>query len=168
MSFQFKPIHSLTGFETVDRLYQTAFGQSSVPTAIQFAWWNQYSEGMWAIFHDDVVIGAMSCYPIDALTYWQIRKGEIREKDIYPEKVSITTLYGFYWSELVVLPEYRKQHLAKQLITSYWQHHYAFQNYPVLAMAYSEAGANVLQSQGFSNVLSAHLQPDHMDVWEKK
>lgn len=167
MTFTFNPISTLSVAETIDCLYQTAFGNSSVPRHLQLAWWKNYPNGMWGIFLNGAVVGAMSCYPIDRSTYLQIKKGEIREKEISPEKVSLTHLYGFYWSEIVVLPEFRQQQLAQKLINAFWDYHQAFQNYPVLAMAYSSEGSKLLQSQRFINVLSASHQPDQMEVWER-
>lgn len=167
-NLEFRCIQSITEAESADKLYQTTFGASSVPTSIQLSWWQKAPCGMWGVFSEKILIGAMSCWLIDKKTYENIKNGWIRERDILPDNIDFQNGFGFYWSEIVVDNNFRNQHIAQQLINAFWHYHQKFENFSVLALSYSENGTKLLKKNNFQPILPIQLQPDGMGVWEKK
>ena len=75
-----RPIITPAEFEELDKLYHHCFGSSSVPTEVLRSWWNANPKGLIGLLRCGEIVGGVSIWSIDDLTYEKIINGFIKER----------------------------------------------------------------------------------------
>jgi len=160
-------ITSQSEFEIVDKIYQTCFGINSVPTEIQYQWWQKFSKGIIGLFVDNKCIGAMSYWTLNPIGYDLMSTGSIKENWIKPEYIDPIFPKGIYISEIALLPQYQKKGMSNHLFQHFQNQILSNKKLPVLALAYSTGGKRILEKEGFKLLLNASQTLDNMPLYLK-
>lgn len=156
-------------FQKIDALYQESFGVDSVPTSVQWAWWQRYPEGIIGLYADGEIIGGMSYWPINQSAFDALATGQIKEKELTEQHIDYTTPHGIYISEIAITPLFRKKNYAVLLLSYFeWQREKLSKpdsKLPVLALIYSPGGRKILEKVGFKLFRKAADMPDAQDLY---
>lgn len=170
MSIKTHTIQSSTEFESVDAIYQDCFGVDSVPTSVQWAWWQSYPEGIIGLYADGEIIGGMSYWPINQSGFEALATGKIREKELTEQHIDYTTPRGIYISEIAIVPLFRKKNYATLLLSNFERQREKLSKsalkLPVLALIYSPGGRKILEKVGFKLFRRAADMPDNQDLYQ--
>lgn len=156
-------------FQKIDTLYQESFGVDSVPTSVQWAWWQRYPEGIIGLYADGEIIGGMSYWPINKSAFEALATGKIKEKELTEQHIDYTTPHGIYISEIAIAPLFRKKNYTTLLLSYFeWQREKLSKpasKLPVLALIYSTGGRKILEKVGFKLFRKAADMPDAQDLY---
>lgn len=169
MSITTRNIKYFAEFEQVDNIYQECFGEDSVPSAVQQDWWKKFPNGIIGLLLNETIIGGMSYWPLNKKVFDDLSNGKIKEKEITSQSIDIVRSKGIYISEIAILPTFRKKNYAVRLLHQFIEERNGLKVsnklLPVLALAYSKEGKNILQKMGFILLKSSHEMPDKQDLY---
>lgn len=158
-----RAIKDVIDFVKLDNLYQSCFGQSSVPTNIQKKWWTVYPQGIIGLYHSNELIGGLSYWPINSNTHEKLKIGKLREREIDTTDFDTSRPQHFYISEIAIREEFRQKYYANLLIKNFLIKIEPFvSNRPVYisAFEYSSQGSKILHKLGFIKQIDAKNTPD--------
>lgn len=150
-------------FFEVDTLYQSCFGVASIPTQVQYAWWKKFPQGIIGLYHNNLIIGALSYWTLNTKAFEQLSKGKLSEKEIPSSQINPLKPSGIYISEIALKKEYRHLKIAHLLMDFF--HEKRPKNIPILALAYSVEGKRILEKEGFKLLLTAAQTADYQDLY---
>ncbi len=164
-----KNIESLAEFSEIDTLYQSCFGDASIPSGILKSWWQKYPKGLIGLFEDNKLIGGVSIWTVDDATFDALKKGHLKEKDISSDNLDLLTKEKWYISEIAISSKKRNLTNLQTLIDkTLEQLEEEISNlFPsqVLAMGYSNQGVSLMQTLGFVQELNPSQTLDHMPLF---
>lgn len=150
-------------FQKLDDLYQSCFGQSSVPTDTQRSWWRAYPKGIIGLYHSNELIGGLSYWPVNAKTFEKLKLGQLREREINVADIETAKPQHFYISEIAIKLEFRQKYYANLLLKNFFISVESYvTNLPVkiCAFEYSSQGSKILHKLGFVKQTYAENTPD--------
>ncbi len=160
-----KFITTIYEFETVNRLYQTCFGKSAVPTEIQRAWWLKFNQGIIGLFENETLIGALSYWFLNKNGFELLLNGIIKESEINAAAIDPNHPKGIYISEIALHPEFRGKKLSYPLMQHFLSIARSQTKLPILALAYSKEGKILLEKEGFTLRLNSSQTQDFLDLY---
>ena len=164
-----KIIENIADFAAIDAIYQKCFGNDSVPTSVQFEWWQKYPQGIIGLLENNTIIGGMSFWPLHPRGFDLLNEGLIKEKELTSHDIDTLSPKGIYISEIAIAEKYRGKQYSQLLLQSFLQQSILYKNsekkLPMLALAYSIQGKSVLQKTGFRLHRKAEKMPDLQDLF---
>lgn len=152
-----------TDFKKLDDLYQSCFGQSSVPTETQKKWWTAYPKGIIGLYFSKELIGGLSYWPVNAKTFEKLKLGQLREREISVADFDTVRPQHFYISEIAIKEEFRQKYYANLLLKNFFicvEPYLTNMPIKISAFEYSSQGSKILHHLGFVKQTDAENTPD--------
>jgi hypothetical protein len=161
-----RSIKSQDEFEALDAIYQPFFGSSSTPSIILKNRWLAYPNGLIGLYKDNLLIGGLSIWSINQLTYHVLEQGQIKESGINAESIDTRLRDRFYLSEIAIQEADRSRERLALLLLGFLEQLLTQSTFPVsiLALGFSTKGINVLHKLGFRLLLPASQTADCMPL----
>lgn len=163
MSYNLAFIKTEKDFYEIDALYQSCFGEASVPTFVQFSWWKKFPKGIIGLYYNELIIGGLSYWTLNSLGFNQFSEGTLAEKEISIAHINPSKLHGIYISEIALKNEFRHLKISHLLMDYFFEHRP--KKLPILALAYSNEGRKILEKYGFQLFLPASKTADKQDLY---
>ncbi|HEX8920553.1 MAG TPA: toll/interleukin-1 receptor domain-containing protein [Pyrinomonadaceae bacterium] len=106
-----KYVEDGTDLKAVSRLDELAYGGESINHKGLCSWWRAYPRGIYVLWKDFRIIGAVGIWPLKKATYDRLVKGKIDEPDIKAQDISgridSRTYSYWYFADIVLEEQYQ-------------------------------------------------------------
>ncbi|MDI1255442.1 MAG: hypothetical protein PSV16_05015 [Flavobacterium sp.] len=156
-------------FNMLDSIYQSCFGEHSVPTQRQKEWWTKSNSNILGLFSDKKIVGGVSFWNINFKTFEKLKTGQLKERDITIDDFDKSLKNLYYLSDLAIIEDCRQKLYSNLLLRNLVEQieNNADKNLgiKVLAFAFSESGNRILIRLGFEKIKDASETLDNQDLF---
>jgi hypothetical protein len=174
-NYEVRNIRSNQELTELWKLDEESYGQANIDYEVFMRWWEAYPKGLYAIFLDDQVAGAIGIWPVTKSFIQNFSTGKLKETDLPPEAIKLAGERGtdsWYVSGLVVRSGLRRRSVVAALLQEACLSWAIDSNlrHPVnvFAISISEEGDKLLSRYEFSLAASKEKMSDGYSLYSRK
>jgi hypothetical protein len=149
-----------------------AYGEASITYEKFLDWWSSFPLGLWALFCQDRIVGAIGLWPMSVRTAAWLKSGKLKESQLsgaMMRRFVRKPARFWYVSGIVLLPQLAGSRAIRTLFSEgigSWLRHTRIE-FPcqLLALAYFAESEVLLEGFGFFRIQNATAMPDHVPLF---